>query len=197
MTEEKNSERLLSQRNALRKPAFVVKESHFKAGVKESWRRPRGKHSPVRQCHKGRLRMPNPGYGAPKEVHGFTRDGRKPVSVQRIKDLEQVNINTDAVVIGSNVGLRKRLLLLKACNEANLVVVGVADLKKELMSRDRQFANSKKITSARRKAVQNKAKSSPKEKDTKKETKETKKDAKSETTNVKKDAEVKPEAVSE
>ena len=191
MAEEK-TQRLLEQRNALRKPAFVLKESHFKTGVKSNWRKPRGKHSPVRQCHKGRLSMPHPGYGAPKEVYGLTREGKKPVSVQRIKDLELVDVKTDTVVIGSTVGLRKRLLLLKACSEGGFFVAGV-DLKKELSVRDRQFANSKQITNARRKARQSKAKSNAKAKESKK---EADKNQKSKDKNIKEDVakEVKPEA---
>ncbi|MAG60635.1 hypothetical protein CL619_02500 [archaeon] len=180
MTEENNSKKLLEQRNSLRKPAFVVKESNFKAGVKPNWRKPRGKHSPVRQYHKGRIRMPTPGYGAPKEVYGLTRDGKKPVFVQRIGDLDKVNARTDVVVIGSTVGLRKRLSLLKVCREKGLILAGPSDLKKELSTRDRQFADSKKITNARRKEKQTKVKSEAKAKkdDKKDDKKEVKKEEK-------------------
>ena len=158
MANETDTKRLLEQRNALRKPAFVVKESHFKAGVKPNWRRPRGKHSPVRQCHKGRIKMPHPGYGAPKAAYGLTRTGRVPKQVMNLADLENIDKERDAVIIASSVGLRKRIALLSVCKEKGLTLEGALDLKAEMSKCDRQFADSKKITTARRKEKQSKVK---------------------------------------
>ena len=170
MTDKKNVERLLEQRNALRKPAFVVKESHFKAGVKKNWRRPRGKHSPVRQCHKGRIKMPHPGYGSPKAVYGLSKKGLLPVVVNTVSDLDKVDATKEAVVIASNVGLKKRLVLLKACKDKGLVL-DTKDLAKEISKCDRKFADSKKLTNDRRVKKKNKEKSRAKA--TKKEDKKT------------------------
>lgn len=194
MADEKNTQRLLEQRNGLRKPAFVVKESHFKANVKKRWRLPRGKHSPVRQYHKGRVAMPTPGYGAPKAVYGLTKDGKNPIYVENLNDLNSVDAQKDIVVIASNVGLKKRISILKVCKEQELSVFAASDLRKEISKRDRQFADSKKITSDRRKEKESKAKkASDKKKEDKKAAKKEKEEKKVEVADKKSEESVKKE----
>ena len=155
MANEK-TDRLLAQRNSTRKPAFVVKETAFKANVKPRWRKPTGKHSPVRQYHKGRVKMPHVGYGAPKAVKGLTRDGFNPVLVFRDEDLESVDSNKDVVVIASNVGTRKRLGLLNICLEKGFNVYSVKDVNQKIESYNKEFSSRKELRSA------NKAKQSQK-----------------------------------
>ena len=72
-------EKSLQERKRMRKrnPPFVVKESNNQARVKSRWRFPRGRHSQVRQMHKGKPGMPNPGYGVPKAVRGLHSSGLK------------------------------------------------------------------------------------------------------------------------
>ena len=60
---------------------FVEKESNFSARVKSRWRLPRGKHSKVRQMHKGRPALPGPGYGSQESKKGLHPSGLKIVAV--------------------------------------------------------------------------------------------------------------------
>ena len=66
-----------------KKPDFVLKESKFFARIKKRWRYPRGKHSPVRQRHKGRPPLPTPGYGSPRAIKYQTKKGVKEILVKK------------------------------------------------------------------------------------------------------------------
>lgn len=106
-----------------KKPDFLVKESKFCSGVKSRWRFPRGKHSPVRQFHKGRPAMPTPGYSSPKSVSGMDKSGLFPVNVSRISDLDKIDSKTQGVIISGKVGSKKRLELLNIAKDKNLSVL--------------------------------------------------------------------------
>lgn len=109
-----------------RNPGFVVKESKFSARVKSRWRFPRGKHSAVRQMHKGRPPMPTPGYGAAKKVKGL-RMGLQPLLVARVSQLEGIDTSIQGVVISGKVGNKKRLEILQAAEEKKIFVLNVKD----------------------------------------------------------------------
>ena len=120
-------EQLLKLRAEMKKPAFVVKESNFNAGVKVRWRFPRGRHSKVRQMHCGRPAMPNPGYGAPVEVRGLHKSGLEVVMVRNAEDLQNLNIKTQGAVISASVGARKRLSLLEMAQQKKITLLNVKD----------------------------------------------------------------------
>ena len=71
------NQELLEIRNRMnkKKPAFVRKDTHVTVRVKANWRKPRGKHSPVREQHKGRPKLVSPGYGSPKAVRYLHHSG--------------------------------------------------------------------------------------------------------------------------
>jgi large subunit ribosomal protein L32e len=76
--------------------------------IKESWRRPRGFHSKVRQKEKSKLKMPDIGYRQPKEVRGLHPSGFKEVLARNLKDLERVDPSKESVRIEATVGKKKR-----------------------------------------------------------------------------------------
>ena len=167
MAVDKNQERLLAQRNSTRKPAFVVKETAFKASVKPRWRKPTGKHSPVRQYHKGRVKMPHSGYGAPKAVKGLTRAGLNPVLVHRAVDLNSIDSNKDVVIIASNVGIRKKLAMLKICQEKGFTVSSIKDVSQKIVGYEKEFSDRKEAKSARNAKQSKKQKKAVKKEDKK------------------------------
>ena len=131
----------------MKKPGFVVKESNFNAGVKVRWRFPRGRHSKVRQMHCGRPAMPNPGYGAPREVRGLHHSGLEVVMVHNLEDLQALNPATQGAIIAAAVGNRKRLSLLEAAQQKKVTLLNVKDASataKRLMSEFVQRKESRK-----------------------------------------------------
>ncbi len=152
------------------KPRFVVKESKFAARVKSRWRYPRGKHSKVRQQHRGRVALPNPGFGSPKAVRGLDKSGLEPVLVRSLTDVAGVNKEAQGVIVSGLLGGRKRVALLKAIQEAGLVVLNVKDVTAVISGIEAGVAERKKKRAAK--------KSAKKEKDEKKKKKAAEKEAK-------------------
>ena len=144
-----------------RKPNFVVKESHYSARVKSRWRIARGKHSGVRQFHKGKARMPNPGYGSNKVVKGLHPSGLSPILVHKISDLDNLKAEKQGVIIASGVGKRKKLELLKLAQGKKLVVLSVKDLATSIKDIEAKFE-------VRKKAREDKVKAKGKKEDEKK-----------------------------
>lgn len=125
-----DKKRLLAQRNNEKKhkPPFVVAASNYQRRVKKRWRLPRGLHSATRQMHRGKTIMPTPGYGSPKAVFGLQRSGVKAVVVNTAAELLRVNVKSEAAVLASGLGGRKRIVLLTLAVEKKIPVLFVKDV---------------------------------------------------------------------
>lgn len=145
------AEKLLELRNNAKKvkPRFVVKESKFSARVKSRWRFPRGKHSKVRQMHKGRPALPSTGFGSPKEVRGLHSSGLEMVVVHNRKDLESLDAQKQGAVISGKVGKKKKMELLALAAEKKITVLNVKDLSKEIEKIKGSFEERKKLKKER------------------------------------------------
>ena len=91
--------------------------------IKESWRRPRGLHSKVRQKEKSKLKMPDIGYRQPKEIRGLHPSGFKEVLVRNFKELENVDPSKEAIRIAATVGKKKREEIIKKAKELKIKVL--------------------------------------------------------------------------
>lgn len=142
---------------------FVEKESNFSARVKSRWRLPRGKHSKVRQMHKGRPALPGPGYGSQKGKKGLHPSGLKIVVVSCVADLSNIDVKTEGVIISKNVGDKKKVEIVKIMVKKSIKLLNLKDgdvfLKKiesDLVSRKKLRLNkktkkSKKVESSKKK----------------------------------------------
>lgn len=174
---------LLEQRNKAnkRKPDFLLKESKFSARVKSRWRFPRGKHSKVRQMHRGRQAMPHPGFGSPKDVRGADASGMFPVVVQTVADLEGLNPDKEAAVIGATVGKGKKLEIIKAALTKKILMLNVRNDTAQKI--EEEFASRKK-TKKDKLALKDKKESEKKKKAEEKQKQEAEEKKKDETASV-------------
>ncbi len=147
---------LLEQRKRTKraKPTFVVKESKFSARVKKRWRFPRGKHSKVRQMHKGRPVLPSTGFGSPRAVRGLHASGLREVLVKNEAELLSLDASKDGAVISGRVGMKKKLALLKLAEEKKITILyaDAAGLAKSLTAR----FDARKAAKKAKKAAKNK-----------------------------------------
>ncbi len=151
---EENVAKLLAQRKARKRGLnFVEKESKFKASIKARWRRPRGKHSPMREKHKGRGSCPHPGFGSPAAVRGFVLDGKAPVLVSNLADLEGLDAAKVAVILSGKVGMRKKVELAKVASAAGLSILNMKDAESYAKAVEKKLADRQKKSQARSKAV--------------------------------------------
>lgn len=102
-----------------KKPTFLRQDAHKLKNLKKNWRRPKGRHSKMRLRFKGYRTIPTIGYSSPKEVRGLNKDGLKEVIVHNLKDLSKLEKGCIAI-IGSKVGLKKRLEMLNKIKEMKI-----------------------------------------------------------------------------
>jgi len=87
-----------------------------------SWRRPRGIHNKMRKRKKGRPPLVEVGYGSPREVKGLLSNGKRPVIIHNVEELERIDKEKEIAVIASTVGKRKRLEIIKRAQELGIEI---------------------------------------------------------------------------
>ena len=121
------NERLLKVRNELkdRNPRFIRQDNPKRMKVNDKWRKPKGVHSKIRHAFKGRRKMPSPGYKSPAAVKGLHATGLKMVQVFSVEQISKLNKDKEGAVIGSAVGMKNRLVILKKAKEMNVQVLNL------------------------------------------------------------------------
>ena len=117
---EAQTKELLQQR---KKPKFRRQQEYLYKRIKDTWRRPRGRHSKQRKGKHYRPPCPKIGYGVPKKVRGLHPSGFAEVLVHNVKDIEGINPETQAVRIARTVGGRKRIAIIETADEAGIRVL--------------------------------------------------------------------------
>ncbi len=109
--------------NPKKKPIFRKLGATYFKRLGSSWRRTKGRHSKLRQHHKARGFLANPGYGSPTELRYLHPSGFKEVLVHNLKDLEKIDTKSEAVRIASTVGNKLRLQLQKKSEELKIKIL--------------------------------------------------------------------------
>ena len=121
---------------------FLRQEAHFKKRIALNWRKPKGRHSKLREKRRGLHKMPSLGYKK-KESERV-----KPLIINNLKDLELLKKGAK-VTIASKVGKRKKILIIEACTKKGLIITNHKKVEEKL------------------KALKAKAKAKPKKKEVK------------------------------
>jgi|Deesub1362A_J573_1020465.scaffolds.fasta_scaffold01588_18 large subunit ribosomal protein L32e len=117
--------RLLRMRNAMnrKRPKFRMADWWRFKRLDEVWRKPKGKHSKLRE-HKGyRPPVVDSGFRGPRAVRGLHPSGFREVLIHNPKELENVDPEREAVRIASTVGMRKREVIEKRAKELGIRVL--------------------------------------------------------------------------
>jgi large subunit ribosomal protein L32e len=122
---------LIKLRNKMsRKRTKFKRQEHNKyAKLGEAWRKPKGKHSKLRQKFNGR-KMVSIGYRGPASVRGMGSSGKQEIMVFAPKDLDGLK---DVVVrISAGVGKKKALQIVKKAESMKLRVLNAPrEVKKD------------------------------------------------------------------
>lgn len=87
------------------------------------WRKPRGKHSKMREHLKKRPPVVDAGYRTPKSVRGLHPSGFREVLVFNEKDLNALDRTKEAARIGAKVGDRKKEELEELADELGIRIL--------------------------------------------------------------------------
>ncbi len=155
-------EKMLKLRKQLkaRKPDFIREDYQKRACIPLPWRRPRGLHSKMRHRFAGHRALVDPGYGSPRRVYGLHPSGYEPVLVHTINELSRLDVKNQGAVLGSTLGLPKRIALLAKAKELGVKVLNVKDIDAELKKIQDSIAARKeaKIKAAKEKEAKTKEK---------------------------------------
>jgi len=89
----------------------------------QKWRRPKGRHSKMREHRKSYPASPTVGYKTSKKFVGRIK-GFTPVIIQNIKDLNK--LNKDAIaILSSRLGSRKKMEIIRKLQESKFKILNV------------------------------------------------------------------------
>lgn len=107
----------------MKKPKFRRQEWFRYKKLGNKWRKPKGRTSKMRRREKGKPKMPNVGYGSPKEGKGLHPSGYEDILICNIRELERLDPSTQAGRISSTVGKRKKELMIKRASELGIKIL--------------------------------------------------------------------------
>jgi len=112
----------------------VFKRDGFgkKKQLSDSWRKPRGQHNKQREQKKAKGNLPKPGFGSPVAVRGMHPSGFFEVLVFTEKDLENLDVKTQAIRISAGVGARKRKALQEKAAASGFKILNARVIKERV-----------------------------------------------------------------
>ena len=139
-----------------RKPKFIRQDFHKISSLgkgrkkKQKWRCAKGRHSKVRQSHKGRRAMPTIGYRSPKLVRGMI-EGKKPIFVHNVHDLKKIGKENIGIV--ASVGLRKKIEILNKAKELKIHILNLNEksIDEQIKKREEEKKLEKKKEESKKK----------------------------------------------
>ncbi|MBD3204610.1 50S ribosomal protein L32e [Candidatus Woesearchaeota archaeon] len=160
----KNKKKLLELRKKIKskKPDFVRQDVNKLSRLKTKWRKPKGYHSKLK-LKKGGQKLVSPGYGSPKEVKGLHKSGLRPVRVFNLDDLDSIDKKTEGIVIGSSVGTKKRIAVIKKALEKKIEILNIKEPEKYVSEKEKEFTKRKKQKEKEEKKKQKESKEVKKE----------------------------------
>ncbi|MEA3430985.1 MAG: eL32 family ribosomal protein [Nanoarchaeota archaeon] len=147
------SEKLeLRKRIKSKKPNFIRQDAHKKVKLGQKWRKARGSDNKVRIGFKSYRKKVNIGYGSPREVKDLDASGLMPVVICNKGDLSKVQ-EKNGIVFSSNLGMKKRIDLVKKALELKLNVLNIKDPENFIKSHEEKIAKKKekKVKSLKKK----------------------------------------------
>jgi len=164
-------EKLLEIKKGMKKrlPKFSAQDAHKKKKLTiGKWRKPRGLDSKMRHQLKGYRRIVKRGYMSPSEVKDVSlRFGLIAKVVKNVTDLEGIDIKEYGILVGSTVGKKKKVEILKAAVEKKITVMNVKDVDAYLNEHDSEMKKKKEAKESLAKKKQEKEKALKKKSDEK------------------------------
>ncbi len=132
----------LRKKQKSKKPHFLREDSHKIMALPTGWRKPNGLHSKMRHNYRGQPAMVEPGWGSPRLVRGLWSNGLAPVIVHNSAELEKLDPITKGIVIGADVGMKKRLEIIAKAQEKKITILNIKKIQEYIKAAQKQ----KKVT---------------------------------------------------
>lgn len=162
-----------------RKPEFLRKDTFKKSKLgrkrkkKQKWKRPRGRHSKLREKRTGHMIQPSIGWRSPKEIRGFVQELR-PKMIFNVQELN--NLKEEEIAVIGKVGKKKKMEIVQEAIAKNIKLLNVNAKKfmEQVKKEQEEKAAKKKETAGAKEKTKEKSKEEKHEgkKEEKKEIKE-------------------------
>ena len=106
-----------------RKKIKFKRQQSFLKRLKDTWRKPKGRHSKMRQKEKGKSVLVAVGWGSPKTEKYLHPCGLKEVLVRNVNDLKSIDPKEYAVRISGPVGKLKKMDISAKAKEMKIKVL--------------------------------------------------------------------------
>ncbi len=113
---------------------FVRQDSHrfSKIGKNrrklQKWRKPKGRHSKIRQKRRSYPTSPTVGHKSPKKQEGKIKN-LTPIKIENSSQLQKV-AEKNIIILSGKLGAKKKIELIKKAAEKNLKILNLKDNKK-------------------------------------------------------------------
>jgi large subunit ribosomal protein L32e len=125
---EKEKEQLIIRRQIKKRTPHFLRDEGFRyKRIPKNWRRPTGYTSKLRINLKYRPSKVRVGFRGPKMIRGLHASGFKEMIIHTVKELETIDPKKQAVRIGSTVGTKKRLGIVKRASELDIRVLNMRE----------------------------------------------------------------------
>jgi large subunit ribosomal protein L32e len=114
---------------ARKRPLFRRQEWFRYKKLGTAWRRPKGKHSKMREHRKYRPPVVDSGFRGPRAVRYLHPSGYRDVLVHNVKELQSLDPAVDAVRIASTVGKRKKIEIYRNAVEKGFRVLNFGGVR--------------------------------------------------------------------
>lgn len=146
-------------------PKFSRHTPHRKARLGTRWKKPRGLHNKQKDNKTGSAPKVSDGYRTPQSVRGLHISGMKMITVSHVKQLQGLDVKTQAVVVAS-VGAKRQIEILEACAQQKIKVLNHKPNRVEALRKthtDRKAASEaaraerqKKVSKSEKKPIEEK-----------------------------------------
>ena len=147
-----------------KKPYFTREGSKNSVRIGKKWRRPRGLQSKMKHQAAGHRAKVKVGYRYPVDVRHLDREGYFFVRVSTLAELRLFDPKVHKIIISSNVGLKKRLLLLEKAAEKEFKIFRYKDPLKKIEELKDKLKSKKVITGEKKKLKKEKKEKAAKKK---------------------------------
>lgn len=137
-----------------------LRQNSSRKKLKQKWRKPSGIHSKLRLNKAGHRKKPSPGFRSPKKERAS--------NVSLINSIYGLTNAKQSILLSSNLGLKKRLEILKRARELNLNILNIKNpdefIKKANESLEKRKQEKKKKETEKRKSKEKSVKQAEKKK---------------------------------
>jgi large subunit ribosomal protein L32e len=121
-----------------RMPRWRRMEDWVKVKLADSgWRRPKGNDNKIRLERKGYPPRVKVGYGKPRLVRNLHPSGYRIAIVHSPVELDKLNPEKDAIMLGGDVGLRKRIEIIRRARERGFKVLNITKEEAKLFAEEK------------------------------------------------------------